>query len=324
MRVCRVFHGQATMQEFIGFLVRAGEVAERIVFLREKPCGAEHDAVQSVFGMILATQRFGGELGGAIDVAGCQRSRGFIKPDGGIACFIADVLGDHQRCGGGEDKPCVPGSSCRGQQVAGAGDVDIGEVLGWMRGDIRLVQGCGVDHRLNLMVCEGRHDNRVIGDRPDDVGVWTGGQVQPDHAMAGSTQAGREGAAELSGCAGQEDPHALGPSVGFADAEVEQMLLDSITHAKDDMQTRALTEARTEGEQLLKTTERFIQKNSMYLTASELSETAAAMQALQLSLTMNDKDLVQQKTTALNDLSRPYAERIMDLAISEAMKGKQV
>ena len=33
--------------------------------------------------------------------------------------------------------------------------------------------------------------------------------------------------------------------------------MDSITHAREDIQLRALTEARTEGEQL-KTTERFL------------------------------------------------------------------
>lgn len=48
------------------------------------------------------------------------------------------------------------------------------------------------------------------------------------------------------------------------------------------------------------------------------------MQALQLSITMDDKNLIQQKIEALNDLSRPYAERIMDEAISNAMKGKQI
>ena len=102
------------------------------------------------------------------------------------------------------------------------------------------------------------------------------------------------------------------------------MLLDSITHAKEDIATRALAEARTEGEQLLETTEKFIQKNAVYLTKEEITQTAAAMQALQLSLTMNDKDLVQTKLEALNEISRPYAERVMDQAISTAMKGKTV
>ena len=48
------------------------------------------------------------------------------------------------------------------------------------------------------------------------------------------------------------------------------------------------------------------------------------MQALQFALTMEDKDLIHSKIEALNNISRPYAERIMDVAVSEAMKGKTV
>jgi molecular chaperone HscA len=114
------------------------------------------------------------------------------------------------------------------------------------------------------------------------------------------------------------------PQYGLTDEEVERMLLESITHAKDDIATRALVEARTEGEQLLETTERFITKNASYLTTEELTNTASAMQALQLALTMDNKDLIQTKIEELNEISRPYAERIMDLAISQTMKGKQV
>jgi molecular chaperone HscA len=48
------------------------------------------------------------------------------------------------------------------------------------------------------------------------------------------------------------------------------------------------------------------------------------MQALQLSLSMEDKNLIQTKIEALNEVSKPYAERIMDEAVGAAMKGKTV
>ena len=114
------------------------------------------------------------------------------------------------------------------------------------------------------------------------------------------------------------------PHYGITDEEVEKMLMDSVTHAKEDIALRALTEAKTEGEQLLKTTERFLQKNAGQLLPEELTNTAIAMQALQLSITMNDKDLVHKKMEELNTVSRPYAERIMDNAIAKAMKGKTI
>lgn len=123
---------------------------------------------------------------------------------------------------------------------------------------------------------------------------------------------------------GVEQTIEVKPQYGLTDSDVEKMLMDSITHAKDDIAARALAEARSEGEQLLKATERFLQKNANLLSKEELTHTAAAMQALQLSITMNDKDLVHNKIEALNEISRPYAERIMDQAISTALKGEKI
>jgi molecular chaperone HscA len=39
---------------------------------------------------------------------------------------------------------------------------------------------------------------------------------------------------------------------------------------------------------------------------------------------MDNKDLIHEKVEALNDISRPYAERIMDQAVAQAIKGKVV
>lgn len=114
------------------------------------------------------------------------------------------------------------------------------------------------------------------------------------------------------------------PQYGLTDKDVENMLMDSINNAQADIAIRALTEARTEGEQLLKTTESFLHKNSTSLSQEELLQTASEMQALQLAITMDNKDLIHEKIEALNEISRPYAERIMDQAVAAAIKGKVV
>ncbi len=123
---------------------------------------------------------------------------------------------------------------------------------------------------------------------------------------------------------GVEQSIEVKPQLGIDDITVENMLLDSLKNAESDVAARALAEAKTEGEQLLKTTERFLQKNATFLINYELSETALAMQALQLAITMNDKNLIQTKTEELNNISRPYAERIMDMAVSDALKGNVI
>ncbi|MCY7291412.1 MAG: Hsp70 family protein, partial [Ferruginibacter sp.] len=123
---------------------------------------------------------------------------------------------------------------------------------------------------------------------------------------------------------GIEQSIEIKPRLGMDDETVEKMLLDSMANAQNDIAARALAEATTEGEQLLKTTERFLQKNAGSLINNELAETAEALQALQLALTMADKNLIQSKTEILNDISRPYAERIMNSVVGEAMKGKNI
>jgi molecular chaperone HscA len=114
------------------------------------------------------------------------------------------------------------------------------------------------------------------------------------------------------------------PQYGLTDEEVEQRLMDSITHAKEDIATRALVEARTEAEQILSVTEKFLTKNASILNKEELMASANAMQALQLAITMEDKNLIQSKTEELNEVTRPFAERAMDQAISGALKGKDI
>lgn len=123
---------------------------------------------------------------------------------------------------------------------------------------------------------------------------------------------------------GVEQTIEVKPQYGITDEDVEKMLQESITHAKDDVNARALAEAKAEGEQLLKTTERFLQKNNALLSKEEMLQTANAMQALQMAITMDDKNLIQTKHEELNGISRPYAERIMDQAVASAMKGKKV
>ena len=123
---------------------------------------------------------------------------------------------------------------------------------------------------------------------------------------------------------GTEQSIEVKPQLDLSDNEVEQMLMDSLTHAQEDITARALAEAGAEGYQILKTTERFLSKNADGLTSHELLDTANAMQALQLAITMNDKNLIHAKIEELNNISRPYAERVMDTAISGAMRGKGI
>jgi molecular chaperone HscA len=114
------------------------------------------------------------------------------------------------------------------------------------------------------------------------------------------------------------------PTYGLKDEEVEKMLLDAVTHAKDDVAQRMIVEARTEGEQMIYTTERFINKNGSFLNEEETSKTLKLIADLKIKVNGANKDAVLNAIDALNDYTRPFAERLMDVAVSQAMKGKNI
>ncbi len=114
------------------------------------------------------------------------------------------------------------------------------------------------------------------------------------------------------------------PTYGLTDDTVEKMLIDSITHAKSDVEQRMLIEARSEGEQLVYTAERFLTKHGEFLTMEEITETTQHIEALKAALATAIKDDILKKADELNEFTRPFAERVMDVAVSSAMKGKSV
>jgi molecular chaperone HscA len=60
------------------------------------------------------------------------------------------------------------------------------------------------------------------------------------------------------------------------------------------------------------------------LSEHEIGETESAIQSLNSLLEKNNKDEIHAGIEKLNEISRPYAERLMDEAISKAIKGKKI
>lgn len=114
------------------------------------------------------------------------------------------------------------------------------------------------------------------------------------------------------------------PSYGLTDDEVEKMLLDSITHAQADVSERMLIEAKTEADQMVYTAERFLKKHAEFLTEVEINSTNNHIQHLKTIVLTGNKDEIHAAIDALNEFTRPFAERVMDIAVSQAMKGKSI
>jgi len=125
-----------------------------------------------------------------------------------------------------------------------------------------------------------------------------------------------------SGVAQQID---IKPQYGLTDEQVEAMLLAGFQHAQEDVTARLHQEAINEGQQLVYLAERFIEKNANLLNENEMEGTKQRIAALKCLLDERaEKDSILQAVTELNDYTRPFAERLMDVAVSAALKGKEI
>lgn len=114
------------------------------------------------------------------------------------------------------------------------------------------------------------------------------------------------------------------PSYGLTDDEVEKMLIDSITNAQADVSQRMLIEAKTEAEQMVYTAERFLKKHAEFLTEEEIHSSNKYIDILKTAIQNSNKDEIHTAIDSLNEFTRPFAERVMDIAVSQAMKGKKI
>ncbi len=114
------------------------------------------------------------------------------------------------------------------------------------------------------------------------------------------------------------------PTYGLTDEQVEQMLMDSMVNAKEDVAKRMIIEAKREGEQMRYTVESFIKKHGQLLSEAEISATQELLGQLNHQLAVGSKDEILTAIDAINEFTKPFAERVMDQAIAVAMKGKSI
>lgn len=111
---------------------------------------------------------------------------------------------------------------------------------------------------------------------------------------------------------------------GISEEAMSQMLLDSLTHAYNDMQIRALQEAKNEADYILKAAEKFIHQNDQHLSKSQIQKLTGFMQKVREALQTNKKDEILQAIDALNNYSKPLAQKSLERNISAALQGKKI
>jgi len=103
------------------------------------------------------------------------------------------------------------------------------------------------------------------------------------------------------------------------------MLQDGFATAQQDMQARALVEARVDADRLLVATQSALDADGDMLAPDERDAIDALMQALRTALEAGrDAAAIEAATSALAKGTEAFAARRMNRGIREALAGKNV
>jgi molecular chaperone DnaK (HSP70) len=123
---------------------------------------------------------------------------------------------------------------------------------------------------------------------------------------------------------GRERSVEVKPSYGLTDEEIEKLLEESIDFAEEDVTRRLLIEARVEADTVLHATEKALQEHLALLAEDEEKRIRATVQALQNAKEGEDYNLIRDLTDAVSEVTTPFAQRIMDTSIQEALGHKRL
>ena len=102
------------------------------------------------------------------------------------------------------------------------------------------------------------------------------------------------------------------------------MLEESFNLAKEDKESRALSEAKTEALQLCEMIENAIKVDSGLLNKKELNLLQKNLTELRKLLDSSDRKRIEKLSKLLNDNSQAFAAKRMDQSIHKALTGKSV
>lgn len=115
------------------------------------------------------------------------------------------------------------------------------------------------------------------------------------------------------------------PSYGLSDREIETMLLDSMSHAQEDVAARSLREQQVEAERVILAMEAALEVDgSRLLSQEEMSALQAKLQNLKELQSCDDHIKIKNAISDLNQSSMDFAGRRMNESIQSAMAGHKV
>ncbi len=123
---------------------------------------------------------------------------------------------------------------------------------------------------------------------------------------------------------GREHSIDVKPSYGLTDDEIERMLEEAIDLGEEDLEQRLLIVARNDAEQILGALRKQLGEFPGLIEPDERARLEQEAERLEAARKTSDRELISRLVEELNELSTPFAERIMDFAIKRALEKKSV
>ena len=115
------------------------------------------------------------------------------------------------------------------------------------------------------------------------------------------------------------------PSYGLADDEIARMLQDSFAHATDDVQARALAEARVDAERIIAATRIGARRRCAICSPpTNAQRSTRALDDVRRLRDGDDRARSRKPSTALNHATGAFAARRMDRGVARALAGRRV
>ena len=122
---------------------------------------------------------------------------------------------------------------------------------------------------------------------------------------------------------GREAVIEVRPTYGLSDADVERMVEDSFVYAEADVEARLLIETRNEADTVLTHVERALRQGGGLVAADEREAIRAALEAVREVRGGGDRELIRERTVALNRATEHLAEVMMDAALKGALGSRR-
>ncbi len=122
----------------------------------------------------------------------------------------------------------------------------------------------------------------------------------------------------------QERSVEVKPSYGLTEEDMERMLEESIDYAEEDVRQRQLREARVEADVILAATRQSVRAHETLLEPGERAAIDAAVAELEAAHAGEDYVRIRDAVDALSRTTEPFARRIMDSSLQEALAQRRL